>query len=235
LEPTPAEWIIPTVIVPLGAKISELDMRGEKMKLDRKFVLICSAVVVCLMILGRSDLRAGNDVLGEIQLVGASKIEKTSGVWVDGQYVGYLKELKGSKKLLLLPGDHEISVRQAGFRDFIQKIVLEPGQKHVVNVAMVKDPEVEYPDVTAEVKFAVKPNRAAVFADDRFIGYVDQFDGPGQWLLLAPGKHHIKITLPGYKTFDTEINLLPKQKFELKTELVKGSITDAGPLLKDKN
>jgi len=54
LEPTPAEWIIPTVIVPLGAKISELDMRGEKMKLDRKFVLICSAVVVCLMILGRS-------------------------------------------------------------------------------------------------------------------------------------------------------------------------------------
>jgi hypothetical protein len=38
-------------------------------------------------------LYAGNDVLGEIELVGATKVEKTSGVWVDGQYVGYLKEL----------------------------------------------------------------------------------------------------------------------------------------------
>jgi hypothetical protein len=40
-------------------------------------------------------LHAGNNVLGEIELVGASKVENTSGVWVDGQYVGYLNELKG--------------------------------------------------------------------------------------------------------------------------------------------
>ena len=63
-------------------------------------------------------LRAGNEVLGEIQLVGPTKVEKSSGVWVDGQYLGYLKELKGSKKVLLLPGEHEVSVRQAGYRDF---------------------------------------------------------------------------------------------------------------------
>ena len=44
-------------------------------------------------------LHAGNDVLGEIQLLGTTKVEKTSGVWVDGQYLGYLQELKGSKKL----------------------------------------------------------------------------------------------------------------------------------------
>ncbi len=41
---------------------------------------------------------AGNDVLGEIQFEGNSKIEKTSGVWVDGEYVGYLKELEGSRR-----------------------------------------------------------------------------------------------------------------------------------------
>ena len=33
-------------------------------------------------------LRAGNDVLGEIELVGATKVERTSGVWIDRQYVG---------------------------------------------------------------------------------------------------------------------------------------------------
>ncbi len=51
-------------------------------------------------------------------------------------------------------------------------------------------------------------------------------------MLVSPGKHRIKIALPGYRTFETEINLLPKQDFTLKTELVKGSITQADPLIK---
>ncbi len=67
-------------------------------------------------------------VMGEVQFDGATKVEKDSGVWVDGGYVGYLKELKGDKKVLLLPGEHEIVVRQSGYNDFSQKIVVEPGQ-----------------------------------------------------------------------------------------------------------
>jgi hypothetical protein len=74
-----------------------------------------------------STLHAGNDVLGEVELVGASKVEKTSGVWVDGQYVGYLNELKGSKKLLLLPGEHDITVRQAGYLDSTHKVAVRAG------------------------------------------------------------------------------------------------------------
>src|SRR5207237_7033126 len=58
-----------------------------------------------------------NEVLGEVELVGATKVEKTSGVWVDGQYLGYLEELKGTKKILLLRGKHEIMVRQGGYKD----------------------------------------------------------------------------------------------------------------------
>jgi len=38
--------------------------------------------------------------------------------------------------------------------------------------------------------------------------------------------------LPGYQTFETEINLLPNQKFKIETDLVKGSITQAGELIK---
>src|ERR1700739_2804563 len=88
---------------------------------------------------------AGNQVLGEIQFEGKSKVEKTSGVWVDGDYVGYLKELKGSKKLLLLPGDHVISVRQNGYQDFTQRVTLRPGQKQLVFVAMMKAPTGTFP------------------------------------------------------------------------------------------
>jgi PEGA domain-containing protein len=194
-----------------------------------------SMLGLTLILAAHIPVWAGNDIMGEIQFVGASKAEKTSGVWVDGQYVGYLKELKGSKKVVLLPGQHEIAVKQAGYQDFTQKVVLEPGEKHVIQVAMQKNPAAQYPEATAQIKMSVSPNRAAVFLDDQFVGHVDEFDGPGQALLLAPGKHRVKITLPGYRTFETELNLLAEQKFELKTELFKGSILQAGPLMNEKD
>jgi hypothetical protein len=53
-----------------------------------------------------NSLQAQTAILGELEFQAASKVEKTSGVWIDGQYVGYLGELKGKKKVLLLPGDH---------------------------------------------------------------------------------------------------------------------------------
>jgi hypothetical protein len=194
-------------------------------------ILVLIALVACGF---RWDVFARNEVMSEVQFVGATKVEKGSGVWIDGQYVGFLKELKGSKKVILMPGEHEITVRQAGYKDFSQKIVLEPGQKHIMNVAMEKDPTMNYPETTAQVKMSVSPNRAAVFVNDRFVGHVDEFDGPGQALLLAPGKHRVKISLPGYQTFETEVSLVANQKFELKTDLFKGSILQAGPLLKEK-
>ena len=50
-----------------------------------------SRAFTCLLVLFASLvfsplLRADNKVLGEVELVGASKVENTSGVWVDGQY-----------------------------------------------------------------------------------------------------------------------------------------------------
>lgn len=173
---------------------------------------------------------ADNKVLGEIELVGASKVENTSGVWVDGQYVGYLNELKGSKKLLLLPGEHEIVVRQGGYLDFVQKLSVRAGAKQSVDVKMEKDTRVSLPRITAEIKLDVKPNRAAVFVDGVFIGHVAEFSGIGKALLVTPGKRKIKITLPGYQTFETDIDLMPNQKSTIKTEMVSGGPAEGTPL-----
>src|SRR6266536_888773 len=57
-------------------------------------------------------------VMGEIQFTAATQVEKHCGIWVDGQYVGYLDELKGDRKVMLLPGEHEIGARQSGYKDF---------------------------------------------------------------------------------------------------------------------
>ena len=176
--------------------------------------------------------RAQNQVMGRLQFVAKTDVDKKSGVWIDGQYVGYVDELKGDKEIFLLPGQHEVSVRQSGYTDFTQKLTIEPGQETTVNVSMQKDPAAEYSKVTSQIKLKVSPDRAAVFVDGSYAGTAHEFGGIGRAMLVAPGKHHIKIDLPGYRTFDTDVNLLPNQKVTIKTKLEPGSITQADPALR---
>lgn len=192
-----------------------------------------AALIWCFLGLG-SALSADNQVLAEVRFAGATSVERNAGVWVDGQYVGYLDELKGDKQILLLPGQHDFAVRQAGYKDFTEQTVLEPGQVVLMKVRLEKDATLPMPRETAELKISVKPGRAAVFIDGRFIGHADEFSGLGHGLLVSPDKHKVRIALPGYQTFETEVTVRPHQKLKIETELVKGSITQAGPLVSQK-
>lgn len=174
----------------------------------------------------------GNKIMGQVDFDATSKPAKNAGVWIDGQYLGYVSELKGDKKVLLLPGEHEVIARQTGYEDFKEKVTLEPGKTSVLKIELVRDPKAQYSAVNAEVKIQVEPNRAAVFVDGNFAGYVHQFGGVGRSMLLSPGKHSIKIALPGFRDFTTEVNLLPKQKYTIETKLSPGSIDQADPAVK---
>src|SRR5438309_2185325 len=101
---------------------------------------------------------AQNQVLGEVKLVGKTKADKTSGVWIDGQYVGYVNELRDANKLLLLPGEHEISVRQSGYSDFTQKVSIKPQRRVIVQVAMLRAPGAVLPRITSQIKLYVSPD-----------------------------------------------------------------------------
>jgi hypothetical protein len=200
---------------------------------ELKFTLgkLLSASLWFFTVIGPASSQS-NKVMGEIRFEGASKVERDSGVWIDGGYVGFLKELKGNKKVLLLPGEHQVEVRQSGYDTFTRKFVVEPGQVQTVHVVMHLVSGARAPEVTAMLKVTVQPGRAAVFLDDQYIGHASELGGAVHALLISPGKHRIKIELPGYRTFETEVNLLRGQKSEVKTELVKGSIEQAGPEVK---
>jgi hypothetical protein len=204
-----------------------------QIKLKHRWFTILSVLALCA-IFGPISTRlfAQNLVLGEVNFSGASKVEKASGVWIDGQYVGYLNELKGRKKILLMPGEHEISVRQNGYKDFTEHIVLEPRQVLNIPVKMTMAKDAIWPTVTAELKVDIHPNRAAVFVDDKFLGHAAELGGR-HGMLLSPGMHRIKIELPGYRTFESDVNLVAGQKSEVKTDLVQGSINQADSLIKE--
>jgi PEGA domain len=174
----------------------------------------------------------GNQIMGELAFVATTKAEKTAGVWVDGQYVGFVKELKDDKKLLLLPGEHDIAVRQTGYFELTAKIVAEPAKKTIMTVRLEKNPQAQFSAVTGEIKLEVTPERAAVFVDGHFAGTVNQFRGAGRAMLIAPGNHHIKIDLVGYQPFETDVTLLAKQKITVKTDLAPGTVQQADPAVK---
>lgn len=182
----------------------------------------------------QSAAHAQDNIMGQIQFIPANNAIKNSGVWIDGTYVGYIGELAGRHRIRLLPGEHDVIVRQAGYSDFNKKAVIEPGLILDINVNPDKDPRFEYPDMKTNslVKLQVQPDRAAVFLDDNFVGPVDEYYGFGRGMLVTPGKHRITIALPGFKTMETEVDLLPRQTFTIKTDLIAGSINDADPLIR---
>ena len=185
-------------------------------------------VMPLVMILLISVVYAQDRVQSGLRFAAHTKDEKTAGVWVDGQYVGFVQELSGDKKLTLLPGKHEIVIRQAWYNEFVRELVMEPGQIYEVKVELVKSAELPTKNATGELKIAATPSRAAVFVDGQYAGHVDEFDGMGKAMLLTPGQHRLRIALPGYLPFDTMVDLRPEQKLKIQTDLVKGSITNAG-------
>src|SRR5205807_6604383 len=96
--------------------------------MDRSFrfpalgILLTSSVLIAAPHLAAQESK----VMGELKFKGATGVERDAGVWVDGVYVGYVKELKGDKKVLLLPGKHEVTARESGYGDFVHWVVVEP-------------------------------------------------------------------------------------------------------------
>ena len=206
--------------------------RSRTIRCCAALLLVASLFPAAAQAQNQNQNPTANRVMGQVDFKGVTKFDRESGVWVDNQYVGYVKELKLDKKVLLLPGEHEISVRQAGFLNQDQKVVIEPGKTILVTVRLEKDPNAIYAKVNGQVKIDVTPDRAAVFVDGQFAGSVSDFKGVGKAMLIAPGKHKIKIDLAGYRPFETDIDLLPNQKMTIKTDLVEGSILQADPAIK---
>ena len=164
--------------------------------------------------------------MGEVRFTADNQVERDSGVWIDGKYAGYVKELKGDRKIMLVSGEHEILIRQAGYKDFTKKLVVDPDQIQTVAVVLEEDTKVTYPGSNAaEFRLDILPKRAAVFVDDGYMGHGGDFGGRFHSMLVAPGKHHLKITLDGYQTYETEVDAVASNKSQMKIVLEKKSNT----------
>lgn len=183
----------------------------------------CALTLMCLA----GIVGAANPHLGEVEIRAASRVEKDAGVWVDGQYMGHVKQLRGKSRLYLLPGQHELVFKLVGYDDVHQTIVVEPGGSSEYRLSMQQKTQLNFPtdEQTASLVLSVAPDAAAVFVNDQYAGHVARFDGR-KGMRLREGTYRVRITLPGYRPFETELTLRANQSYEIKTELAKGSIAE---------
>lgn len=167
--------------------------------------------------------------MGEVSFTADDQDERDSGVWIDGKYVGYVKELKGDRKVLLPAGEHEILIKQAGYKDFMKKVTVDPDQIQTVAVVLEENTKMTYPgNDAAELRIDIQPKRAAVFVDDGYMGHGGDFGGHFHSMLVSPGKHHLKVALNGYQTYETDIDASASSKSRMKIVLEKSSSAPPG-------
>jgi hypothetical protein len=158
--------------------------------------------------------------MGEVRFTADNQAERDSGVWIDGKYAGYVKELKGDRKVMLPAGEHEISVRQAGYKEIKEKLVVAPGQVQTIAVVLQENTKMIYPgDNAAELRLDIRPKRAAAFVDGGYMGHGGDFGGRFHSMLVSPGKHHLKVSLDGYRTYETEFDAVARVKSRMKIVL----------------
>ena len=166
----------------------------------------------------------GQAATGEVQFTTDTQDERDAGVWIDGKYAGYVKELKGDRKVALAPGDHQILIRQAGYKDLTKTLTVAAGQIQTIAVVLETDAKMIYPGADAEqLRIDIEPKRAAVFVDGSYMGHGSDFGGHFHAMLVGPGKHHLRVALSGYQTYETDFTANASTKAEMKVVLQPGA------------
>jgi hypothetical protein len=187
-------------------------------------VALLFAVATALMLLPPASARAQQvDDPGQLQIVATHETEKDSGVWADGEYIGYLRDFWGNKKIMLSPGEHEISIRKFGYMDFTRKVRIDPAQIQLLPIIMEIDVNAQYPTQnTATLKINASPPEAAVLIDGKYVGYARQVSGVFKSLTVTAGKRKVRIEMQGYRPYDTEIEVAAGKTSEVRAALTKG-------------
>jgi hypothetical protein len=80
----------------------------------------------------------------------------------------------------------------------------------------------------------VKPDRADVWVDGKYVSEARDLDGYPSYLWIEKGPHHLAIYKGGYKTFEEDVNVERGVLKDLKVRLEPGNSPPPGPKPSDK-
>jgi hypothetical protein len=129
-----------------------------------------------------------------------------AGVFVDGKYHGTAAIFKGSKSgIRLSPGQHKVEIVEPRYKTLQATVNIETGKTTTLREDLTPVPAAQPPFGLLKIK---KGKRAAVYLNGAYYGQADEFNGPGQGLLLNPGEYNLKVVpLSGGSTKEKKIKI----------------------------
>jgi len=74
---------------------------------------------------------------------------------------------------------------------------------------------------SSDLVFKVTPERALVYVDGKLIGNAGSFSTERDRYMVLDGRHELRVEYPGYKPFDTELDVQANRTIHLDIELTK--------------
>jgi hypothetical protein len=129
-----------------------------------------------------------------------------AGVFVDGKYVGPAANFRIGRTYALTPGEHEITLAEPRYRDHSTKVNIRSGETVTLSQSLERVEAAKPP--FGQLRIAGGAKFAAVYVNDRYIGHTDEFNGPGQRLLLNPGEYAVKIApISGAAAYEERVTI----------------------------
>ncbi|MBI2680941.1 MAG: PEGA domain-containing protein [Candidatus Solibacter usitatus] len=121
-----------------------------------------------------------------------------AGVFVDGKYLGPAANFGFARKYELTPGEHKLLLTDPRNEDYATTIQIEAGKTLRVDRTLAALPLAQPP--FAQLKAKSDSKFDGVWVNGKFMGHVDEFDNPYQFLLLPPGSYTVRIAAPNGDT-----------------------------------
>jgi hypothetical protein len=165
-------------------------------------------------------------------------------VYVDGYYTGTVDDFDGLlQRLRLSPGRHEIALKLEGYKTHRIRLYVVPDRTIKLSYDMEKGQGETFEDLAGDVPdrevrqqrapeppggdttlgagsnpaqagrivLSVEPEDASVYVDGAFRGEGRSLPT----LALPPGRHHIEVVRPGYRTQERDVEVAPGQPTEI--------------------
>ncbi len=138
-----------------------------------------------------------------------------AGVFVDGNYVGPAYRFTLPEKYAVSPGEHQIVLRDPRYEEFRTTVTVEEGKTAKVRFKMTRRQPPKGPfgrlrfggGVEKSFLSASGGDTSAVYVNNQFWGYVDEFNNPGSGILLPPGTYEVRVDSPIYGRIHEKVTI----------------------------
>jgi len=127
-----------------------------------------------------------------------------AGVFINGQYVGPATRFTVPEKYHAPAGDVEVTFKDPRYEDYTTKVTVRPKKTTKIKYALkpvepAKPPFGRFRLGGGEPESFISiaaGDTGAVYINDKFFGYVDELNNPGNGILLNPGTYDLHVVSP---------------------------------------